>query len=277
MSPDSPADAPSGVPSDGDLLALAHVADGCAPPTGGAVVAVRSPLPHRDHLGVWPLGGLHPLEALAGFTAPAGWRAIGVTVAGRAVGTAGPSDDEVTVTVLIGRGGGGAGVLRRGHELTRLPGRPEGVVADACRRALGLPTAPPPRSTRALWTMCWLDRVVEAASTGDARDLGWNAVARLHPACAGAMSPTALAAAALALAEAWPWAQVRGAPEVLDLPDKAPADDVGAWMDDGMWARWVLGSFPALGDLVSACRALLPATVADAVELVVAGSGAEAT
>jgi hypothetical protein len=48
-------------------------------------------------------------------------------------------------------------------------------------------------------------------------------------------------------------------------------------MDDGMWARWVLGSFPALGDLVSACRALLPATVADAVELVVAGSGAEAT
>jgi hypothetical protein len=124
--------------------------------------------------------------------------------------------------------------------------------------------------------MSWLDRVVEAASAGDARDLSWRAVARRHPACPAPLSPAALAAAARGLADAWPWAQLRAAPEVLDLPDQVPAHSIGAWMDDGMWARWVLGSFPALDDLVGASRALLPVTVADAVELVVAGSSESA-
>jgi hypothetical protein len=172
-------------------------------------------------------------------------------------------------------------VLRRSGEVTELPGRPEGVVADACRRALALPTGPPPASTLELWTAAWLDRVVELASRSDARSRlrTWSAVAGLHAAVGArgsrpdaALDPMALAAAARALAEAWPWARLRQDPSVADVPGPPTAHELATWMDDGMWARWLLARLPAVDDLLAAVRALLPSVLADGVELVVAAA-----
>jgi hypothetical protein len=275
MPPVSPSDTSSGFPSEGELVAVAHAADALADVSGGAVLGVRAPFPGPGALVGWPLRGRRPLALLLGYTAPADWRAIGVTAPGRAIRTGGT--DDVVVTSFIGRGGEGATLLRRGDEVTRLPGRPDGPLADACRRAIGVPTPSPPRSTVGLWTMTWLDRVVEAAASGEDEDLTWHGVALRHPACSEPLSPAALAAAAHALADAWPWPQLRAAPEVLDVPGPVPAGRVADWMDDGMWARWVLGGFPALDDLVSACRSLLAPTVADGVELVVAAGDPSAT
>jgi hypothetical protein len=159
-----------------------------------------------------------------------------------------------------------------------MPDRPEGVVADACRRALGLPTAPPPGSTRELWALLWLDRVVDAAAGGGpgARPTTWPALARLHPAAgphgdptAAALHPVALAAAAGTLAAAWPWHRLRADPGAIPLPGARPAPGLEAWMDDGMWARWLLSHLPAAGDLLSAVRALLPPALAETVAGVV--------
>ncbi|HKY65844.1 MAG TPA: hypothetical protein VJM49_05720, partial [Acidimicrobiales bacterium] len=47
---------------------------------------------------------------------------------------------------------------------------------------------------------------------------------------------------------------------------------VSRWMDDGMWARFALGAYPAVADLVAAARALMAPVVADAVALVVRAS-----
>ena len=263
------------------LLALATAADARFAGRADAVVlGVHQTSPGTDCLTWVPLGGRHPYDALAGTLAPSHWRAIGVCARGIATGAAGT--DGAVVTLLVDRGGASASVLRRGTDLTPLPGRPDGIIADACRRALAFPTAPPPPSTVGLWTRCWLDRVVELASDRvPGLTPSWADVARLHPAggagpgADGAVpGPVALATAAASLAEAWPWAQLRAAPGVVDVPGGAPDAAVSTWMDDGMWARWVLGAFPALGDLVAATRALLAPLVADAVELVVtAGLG----
>ena len=59
-------------------------------------------------------------------------------------------------------------------------------------------------------------------------------------------------------------AAASGAP--LPVPMRA---EHAAWMDDSMFARWVLGFFPDLDDLRSDIEFLAPADVAEGVERVV--------
>jgi hypothetical protein len=161
------------------------------------------------------------------------------------------------------------------------------MVADACRRAFGLPTSPPPLSTAELWAAYWLDRIVEVAAEppGGCRLRSWAEVAALHPALADRAGPgsgpaddpdrlAAAGAAAAAWAERWTWARLRAAPDTLDLPwlDRSPA--LAAWMDDGMWARWLGSALPQSEDLLAAVHDLLGARLAVAVERVIGGSGA---
>jgi hypothetical protein len=292
-------------PPDPALAALVEAADATLAGLGtrapaSAVLRVSAPHAHPPGELTWfPIDPVHPLDLLLGFTAPAHWSALGVSSSGlqhelgddgRVVRGADPP--RVRITVLFDRSGRGAGLLRRGAGLTALPGQPEGTVADACRRALGLDTAPPPPTTVGLWTRCWLDRVVDALAgsgggRGGAGPPTWRDIARLHPASSGVATcgpvgdrpdPGALADAARALADAWPWARLRAEPGVVDVPGPLPTARVAAWMGDGMWARWLLAAFPALDDLVDAACSLLTPDLAHAARQVVAASiGPEAS
>jgi hypothetical protein len=259
------------------LLALAREVDADLADAGveGAVVSVGTD-PHEP-LSYYSLDGAHPLERLLRFVAPPEWAAVGVSSTGWAhpvdasgrprPGTGSP---EVRVTVLIDRSGAAGGVLHDGDDVTDLPEPPQGVVADACRRALGVPTAPPPATSGELWTLAWLDRLVEVAGRrgGPALLAAWPAVAALHPAAGPAPhppDPQSLAAAAVGLAEAWPWSRLRAEPTVVSIPgvDQSPA--TAEWMDDGMWARWLLAGLPGGTDLLAAVQDLLTAPMAEAV------------
>jgi hypothetical protein len=261
--------------------------------------------------------GSHPLDLLLGLTAPPGWAGIGLRCQGHAYDLAvdprassdqpppdlrapsgPPAPDErvepiaVVVTVLLDRTGHGAGLLRRGAATTRLDGPPEGVVGDACRRALGLPTGPPPPSTTDLWLRIWLDRLVEAVVFADdgGRFTSWAAVAALHPAAPGqATSPRAntrstrqpplvddpylLADATLQMAALWPWSRLRLDPELVDTAQPPLPGHLAGWMDDGMFARWVLSDLVALDVLASTVEALLPPAIAAAVAETVTTAG----
>lgn len=273
---------------------------------GGVLLRVTG---HPPQVATIPLEGDHPLDMLLGFTAPVHWRAIGIHCRARAYDLPGPDRGEggravpdgpdgpepphpVVVTVLVDRSGSGSGLLRRGPLSTRLPGAPEGSVGDACRRALGLATPAPPSSTAELWLRVWLDRVVEAAGSGDDRDelTTWDAVAALHPASparptpAAAQPPTlpagvglgdpeALAETTHVLAGAWPWSRLRHEPDVIDTARPPLPRQVAEWMDDGMFARWVLAELADLGLLCRTVRALLPPGVAAAVDDTVQACG----
>lgn len=272
-------------------MALVEAADASLANAGvdGALLRVLVD-PAEDELAWFPLDGSHPLELLLRFVVPDNWRAVGVWCAGWAhrldeTGRArrGSGSPPVTVTLLVERSGAAAGLLREGDTITPLLERPEGVVADACRRALGLPTTAPAGSTAELWALYWLDRLVEIASQADgaARLRTWPAVAALHPAVAGLPArdraaaigePARLAAAALAWSDAWPWARLRAEPGALNLPwlDLTPA--LAAWMDDGMWSRWLLSALPPAEDLLASVHALLGDRVAAAVDMVIEAS-----
>jgi hypothetical protein len=273
--------------------------DAGARATSAALLRVTAPDAHPPGELAWcPLDERHPLDLLMGFVAPPHWWALGVSCHGLAhrvdeghVVRAATSP-RVRITVLIDRAGGGAGLMRRGEQLIPLPGPPDGVVADACRRALRLPTAPPPVTTVGLWTRCWLDRLVDTAtatSAGGLRSPGcpsavdtWRAAARLHPASsiAAARRPTselapdpdALVDATRVLADCWPWSRLRADPAMLEVPGPLPDARVIAWMDAGMWARWLLAAFPGLDDLLDAVGSLLPPHLVRAVRQVVEAS-----
>ena len=261
------------------LLALAHQANAQIR-AAGADTAIMWLTDVRPDALVWvPLGGAHPLELLLRFVAPAHWTALGVAGAG----SAHPLDasgrpqlrsplGDVFVTVLVHRSGAATTLMQQGSDPPHaIAEPPEGTVADACRRALGLPTAAPPASTACLWSLCWLDRLVDAAGAGarprsTLRD--WPSVASLHPAAGPAplpSDPPALARACKVLAAAWPWSRLRAHPEAVDVPGLESPPNLAEWMDDGMWSRWLLSAFPARDDLLDSVDNLLPPDLARAI------------
>src|SRR5690606_11372720 len=142
-------------------------------------------------IGLRPLPeGMHPFPVVAGFTAPPEWSVYGLSVTGTVHHLEGERPSRRTLTTyLLARDGTEASLVDVDGEVMEPGGPAEGTIADLCHRVLGLPTAPPPTGTSLLWTVAWLDRVLEAwGGPSRRRDLmsSWSAVAVLHPAAEAA-------------------------------------------------------------------------------------------
>ena len=161
-------------------------------------------------------------------------------------------------------------MLRFDDDVLEPPGPAEGTIPDLCRRVLGLPTAPAPSSTAALWTAMWLDRLVDRWAQPDRRaDLlsSWAQVAILHPAVHAPSPPDLLAVADPASLAAV--ARPRGRRRLARPPPgracrsrcptvRSPAG-IARWMDDGFFARWTIGAFPPIHPTALTLRDLLGA------------------
>ena len=220
--------------------------------------------------------GEHPLDVLVGFRAPATWAGLGVVCFGWASPvaptdldadrhtTTGPRPSQhpdrrrVRVTTLVGRDGEerATATLDDGSVVDE-PGT--GTVTDALRRCLGLPTEPPPVGTAELFAAVWL---AELAAGG--RPRSWPEAALRHPALqllAGRFprpQPEELIGCGRSLHRTMTWERLRqrAADGRMDL-DVGIDAPTAAWMDDGMFARWVLGSVPPLPRLLADAAAVL--------------------
>lgn len=226
----------------------------------------------RDiELGLKPLEhDEHPFDALAGFTAPDEWTAFGL----RALGTLRHLDEpalpaeRAATTILLDRHGAEVSLNRTGSEVQLIPGRGEGTIPDTCRRVLGLPTTTAPPSTAVLWTLAWLDRLLDTwGQPSERRRLtsSWREVAGHHPALdhigTGSADPlddpATLVSIAKDHARSWPWDRLRAEPEALLLPHGNLSSEVTSWMDDGFYARWAVGAYPPIHTLATDLPALL--------------------
>jgi hypothetical protein len=250
-----------------------------APPTLVRITAWPSkPLRDGFDLGVRPLEPeLNVVEALAGFTAPPEWLAIGVVTEGNARHLVDPGDEprRVRCVHLVDRSGASASTLRlQGEEASVLTGAdhdPRGRVDDACRRALGLTTRPPEHSSIELWALVWLDRVLARAAADAGTRLQWHEVAELHPAIAVLVGDDErwrdraaehLTRLGSLLAQVHDWAVLRGACAAGEWPVDDISPLVAEWLDDGSFSRWVTGGFLPIGQLVAAVVELVPPSVA---------------
>jgi hypothetical protein len=290
--PGSPADTSSALDAArleaiaGLLLASTDPAPGDPPRLVRVRVGVDGLAPDELEIGTAPLpDGDHPLDSLVGLVAPADWQALGVVATGRAStlgdGPAARRPVPVATAHLVARDGtwasvwepmgGGAGP--RGADRGDAEGglACTGRVDDAMRRALGVPTGPPPASTLGLLATQWLDAVVAVAAADPRRPPGLRQVLAHHPAVAAFdLDPDQLAlhqlvADAQRLAGLRTWADLRRSCAKGTWPEPAVDRGLAAWFDDGSFARWVLGGWPDLADLVDAVADLLPAGAAAAV------------
>jgi hypothetical protein len=192
--------------------------------------------------------------ALCGFVAPADWQAFGVVAPAHSYpvdddGGVGPgARAEVVVCALVDRAGRVVSEVRTDTGEVLASGPTEGRVVDACRRALGLPTAAPLSPPHVWATVLWVDAALAATLSAD---LGaaptWSQLAALDT-CGGPVRPLD-----------WRTLRLACATGVLDIPGVAP--DAAAWMDDGMFAREALRALPPLVDMLGDLRELLAAPV----------------
>jgi hypothetical protein len=211
--------------------------------------------------------GEHPLDHLLGFVAPPAWSALGLICFGWA---SPPSDDgggrpsehperrRVRVVSLLDRSGDerATATLDDGTVVDE-PG--SGTVSDALRRCLGLATPAPPVASGELFAARWLQAI--AASD---RRLTWSEAALLHPAMQLRAAtgfrpqPEELVHTGRSLARTLSWGELRlraAAGQVDDGVSVPP--DLAAWMDDGMFARWVLAGLPPFPPLLRRCARVL--------------------
>lgn len=232
-----------------------------------AVAGADLELRHRGIAG-------HPFDELAGFRARPECQALGVRAVGRAwhLDRPGAAPVRVAATIVVARGGSAASRLRwLGAEVVDdQPGPVEGLIADACRRSLGVATAPPQAGPSSAWALLWLDRLVEAAADPARRPCSVDAAVALHPAAQAASpdgswvraDPDGLVDAARRHAEAWNWARLRREPAALGPVAAELPTRVAEWMDDGLFSRWLRARLPPPVDLLDTLADVLSPAVA---------------
>jgi hypothetical protein len=271
--------APLGEPvaTDASLHLLAdHLADALAAgELGPCLLHVGATDPEGFDLGVLPLDG-HPTGTLLGLRAPDEWHAVGLATSGWAYhvserGDPGRRRHRVHVVSLVSRSG------EHAHRTTaedpelrkRLDGEPPvGEQVDLLRRALGLPTDPPPVDASAYWSIQWLAALAAAeppAGTLPEAIEAHPALQLLRHGTQGDDSDVADVIAAFHRVLTWSRLRQLAMDGRFDIPELTTDD--AAWLDDGAFARFVLNRCAPLHLL----RRRLPQHVPESVAMGVLG------
>jgi hypothetical protein len=291
---------PGALPASLDRPQLAHLLEGLvsafADPTGPRgnelplAVAVIGADPVDAEVDLILLDGPDPAADLFGLVAPTSWTAFGVVASGR-VRSHGVEPSEVLVGTLVSRRGQQVTLTRGWGDSTDRPledalagalegegppsrlvdtnaDEPSGRIPDACRRVLGLPTAPPQSGLLELWATLWLEGLL-ASLLAEPRACSWaEAVGRFPIGVGGRPAPSDDDASvtrrlldAADVVDAWTWDELRQIHARGTIAALGIDPDQAAWMDDGMFSREVLGGLPLLGELATELTALVDARV----------------
>jgi hypothetical protein len=211
-------------------------------PTGESASLIR--VTRSGEIAIRSLDGDHPFDALLGFVAPDDWEILGVIAPGW--GTryeqSPPSRQRIRVIHVASRSGDEASLLRFAGEPTATAAPigelPAGRVADCLRRALNLPTPEEPAETLAT---LWVHRVLQGLAARSHPSFGRRKVdAHEVEAIVSSAAPSSW--------EDERWAVVQS--EGSFLMDGA----IAAWMDAGMYARYVLADMPERSTTVDAAK-----------------------
>jgi hypothetical protein len=214
-------------------------------------------------------------DGLLGWVAPDECLGVGVVATGRAMREGGPEDTEagpgpdgiqvgttpgVRLACLVSRSGavGWRMTVPGGVRLDTPP--TEGRLLDCLRRCFELPTPPPPAGAARVQLVVWLLTVHDTIRrTG--RQLTWREVAELHPVAALRADPALRHAGPAVIPEliriagqTWSWDDLRQGAVRGAWGDDIVTPALAAWMDEGMFARWILSELPAPEELVNQVR-----------------------
>ena len=217
------------------------------------LVTVRPGVP----VALLDLGFDDPLGSLVGLHAPPDADAVGIATGGWALPphlaeadldrgrmirpSSHPEGMRVRTLVVLDRRGIGASRLRIACGAPLDTGLPDGFATDVLRRTLSLPTPPPGVPVDELLAVTWLhDIAVHGHRLG--RRLAWEEAVSLR--ICGVAS----------------WEDARWAASAGCWPELRLSTTEALWMDDGIFARWCLGRYRSVPDLVLEVRRFLRAS-----------------
>jgi len=234
------------------------------------------------------------LDTLTGFVAPPDCFAVAAVGNGwaRHLDNPTPGPDPIVapgerrrcrVVFLLTRSGHAAGYLRAGPETLIHEPATQGRIPDLIRRCLGLPTPPPEETTAGFLARLWLNNIVGAGEqTATTGPLTWDSAAQLHPALQVAaeagltLKPDQVLPALRVAADAWTWSHLaRQAAQPGWLRDLLP-DGAGAWMDEGILSRSLLGIVPPLESLLEGDKPFITGSTAMRLRVVLGELGVTA-
>jgi hypothetical protein len=229
-------------------------------------------------------------DGLLGWVATPDCQAVGLVATGRLralpgapTGAIDPGRDRLRLACLVTRHGEVVAKMAlpdgAGNALSRNDAPPsEGRMLDSLRRCFGLPTPPPPVGPGRLQAVAWLVAILERG-TAAPRRLSWSDVSRLHPVALalgtdlGGSDARLLTGLLHLAASAWSWEDLRQQAErdagLADVIDPKLA----GWMDEGMFARWILSELPSPDELLARVRPYLAPSAARRLAHAVHASG----
>jgi hypothetical protein len=254
-------------------LLLAAAGDQVAERGYPAWVRVLDP-PGADPEEGFALALSHDANGLVGWVATPDCQAVGLVATGRVYfleggpwpprDAADPGRDRLRMACLVTRHGEVAwktGVARGARGLDIPDEAPkEGRILDCLRRCFALPTPPPPESPTRLQAIAWLVAIYDRTTKAAAGRLTWTEVSRLHPVAQVLRadlsgSGEGLLPGLLRVAgSAWSWEEFRRRAQGESGLDHIVAPGLAAWMDEGMFARWILSELPGTDELLAAVR-----------------------
>jgi hypothetical protein len=228
-------------------------------------------------------------EGLLGWVATPDCQAVGLVATGRMralpgaqPGVVDSAHDRFRMACLVARNGAVAWKVAVSDGVTAgLIGDTapsEGRVLDCLRRCFSLPTPPPPASPARLQAIAWLAAVLDRASVAHRR-LSWSEVSQLHPVAQalgtelGSPGARQLTGLLRVVGSAWTWEDYRQLAERNSDVEGVIDPKLAAWMDEGMFARWILSYLPAADELLAAVRPHLAPSAARRLTHAVRASG----
>lgn len=213
------------------------------------------------------IGFARPEEAVLGFVLPVRYSALGVMATSVVATPPQRRYRDAALALGVTRSGETVSMLASTAGKVTTTSRPQGWLMDACRRAVGLSTEPCAAAALTFPIALWLDRVMVALVNEPERLLTWEDVAGMCP-VPGRWRSSDPVDLGTTLGSTTPsWAALR---QATIRGQRSPAGVRPAharWMDDAMFARWCLGSFPELISLRSDVEFLAPDDVAQGIDL----------
>lgn len=238
---------------------------------GQPVWAQMVPLPQdgRDMLGI-ALSDHDP--GLLGWTAPESCRALVMVATGRVHVEDGPSDRPPGLQPGVTAGARLACIVARDGSVgwslqipgAEVPADPpeEGRLLDTMKRCFGLPTPPPSEGCGALRAAIWIGSIIDVSAISPDR-LSWSQVSELMPRVQPGRPGPALSTVDEMLAfmeqepPTWTWEDLRVSAVRSGWSDPVVSASIAAWMDEGMFSRWILDAMPSTDDLLASVRPAL--------------------
>jgi len=209
----------------------------------------------------------HPEDAVLEFVLPSEYSAVGILASSVVATPPVRGHDDAALALGVTRGGAIVSLLatRNGVADTR---EPQGWLIDACLRAVNLDTPACETAAIAFLVALWLDRlmvvILNAATT---EPVEWDDAVALCPIPQRWRSSDPIDVGTTLGATARSWSALRTAAIDGSYSPLGMTAERARWMDDAMFARWCMGSFPDLANLRADVEFLAPPPVAERIEL----------